>query len=233
MVLLPVLIVGFYLLYLQKTQARFVRSRLGRSLIPALAFACFGFTAWSWSENHLLAQSRGAWPEVYLGGPGFFGHADLVARMTVFAGIAAQAAAIGLSLALGRGLATRRLAAAVVVGVVLVASGCALHPAVQGVQLLGGLGIPVLAAELLLLGLWLAALRRATPVRLLSALALLLAIERLAVLREAIRLARGGENAFAESASAQGSLVFTASLLFALGAIAWSVRRVAADLRGG
>ncbi|MBI5762232.1 MAG: hypothetical protein HZA51_01770 [Planctomycetes bacterium] len=65
MAIVPVLIVGFYLLYLLKTE-RIRRGPAWRESAVALAaLACFGFTAWSWSENHLLSLDSKSWAEVY------------------------------------------------------------------------------------------------------------------------------------------------------------------------
>ncbi|MEK6643366.1 MAG: hypothetical protein AABZ08_05605 [Planctomycetota bacterium] len=65
MAIVPVLIVGFYLLYLLKTE----RIRRGpawkESAIALTALACFGFTAWSWTENHMLSLDAKSWAEVY------------------------------------------------------------------------------------------------------------------------------------------------------------------------
>lgn len=75
MAIVPVLIVGFYLLYLLKTD-RIRRGPAWRESAVALAaLACFGFTAWSWSENHLLSLDFRSWPAIYKKGE-LFHHTD-------------------------------------------------------------------------------------------------------------------------------------------------------------
>lgn len=65
MAILPVLIVGFYLLYLLKArQVESWRPWL-RNLIPVVAFLCFAFTGYSWTENHLLSLDQSSWLEQY------------------------------------------------------------------------------------------------------------------------------------------------------------------------
>jgi hypothetical protein len=85
MAILPVLIVSFYLLYLQKS-ARFhqwpAALRAGISLGIA---GCFAFVAWSWTENHLLSlQSQQVWTELYASGRWFFINAELFPRLAVW-----------------------------------------------------------------------------------------------------------------------------------------------------
>src|SRR5579871_3416916 len=55
MAILPVLIVGFYLLYVLKSKAGSAMSLTARALVGCGALACFAFTGWSWTENHLLS----------------------------------------------------------------------------------------------------------------------------------------------------------------------------------
>ncbi len=64
MMIVPVLIVGFYLLYLIKSDYAQARPWLWRGACIG-AFLCFAFVAWSWTENHLLSTDPRAWPEMY------------------------------------------------------------------------------------------------------------------------------------------------------------------------
>lgn len=66
MSILPVLIVGFYLLYVLKT-SWFSRQGVAVKVPIALAtLACFAFTGWSWTENHLLSlQGEDVWVDHY------------------------------------------------------------------------------------------------------------------------------------------------------------------------
>lgn len=65
MAILPVLIVAFYLLYLQKSAWLARRAWVWRVVVAATAFAGFAFIAWSWTENHLLSLDEAAWATLY------------------------------------------------------------------------------------------------------------------------------------------------------------------------
>jgi hypothetical protein len=58
MAVVPVLVVGFYLLYVHKARAR-------GAWVPIAAAACFVFVAWSWTENHLLGLDDKSWLAFY------------------------------------------------------------------------------------------------------------------------------------------------------------------------
>jgi hypothetical protein len=85
MAILPVLIVAFYLLYLQKSHRlheRPVAVRAGLSVGILLAFA---FVAWSWTENHLLSlQDQATWSAKYVGQSWFFFDRELIPRLSVW-----------------------------------------------------------------------------------------------------------------------------------------------------
>jgi hypothetical protein len=66
MAIVPVLIVGFYLLYLLKAKAVGRWPMWLRAAVGVVAFACFAFVAYSWTENHLLSvKSAEAWGAFY------------------------------------------------------------------------------------------------------------------------------------------------------------------------
>ena len=65
MALIPVLMVGFYLLYVAKSRRVESWGRLARFAVTVGAFACFVFTAYSWTENHVLSMDRAAWVDFY------------------------------------------------------------------------------------------------------------------------------------------------------------------------
>jgi hypothetical protein len=65
MAILPVLIVAFYLLYLQKSAWIARRAWGWRIAVAAAAFLGFAFIAWSWTENHLLSLDEAAWGPLY------------------------------------------------------------------------------------------------------------------------------------------------------------------------
>jgi len=86
MALLPVLIVGFYLLYLVKT-GWYQRSVGRRWWVTVPAFACFLFTAYSWAENHLLSlASQDQWTRFYADRRNFFVDLRLVVRLIMWSG---------------------------------------------------------------------------------------------------------------------------------------------------
>ena len=233
MALLPALIVGFYLLYLQKVEWSWVRSRCGRFFLPAVALACFGFTAWSWSENHLLAQHPPAWPSVYAGGSGFYRHVDLPWRLLVFAGMALQST-VGFCAAQLGGRFPRELGAVGVIGAIALGTGLSLHPTVSGVSLVSVDGAVIAAAEAALLAVWFFD-RFPNRVRVLAAMVALLALaERLAAVREAVRAQRVTAAASKiAGASSQGFALFVASLLLVALASGWSIWRVRRELASG
>lgn len=111
MAIVPVLIVGFYLLYLLKTDRIRRGPALRESAIALAALACFGFTAWSWSENHMLSLDAKSWADVYQRGE-MFHHTPgayirslgwfLTSFPTMLLIVAWQIVARGVSQAIGR-----------------------------------------------------------------------------------------------------------------------------------
>jgi hypothetical protein len=66
MAILPVLIVGFYLLYLLKSKVIGTWPFAARAAIGCGALAGFAFVGWSWTQNHLLSlQTPQFWAEQY------------------------------------------------------------------------------------------------------------------------------------------------------------------------
>lgn len=65
MVVIPVLIVAFYLLYVLKSRVIADWSFVSRAAIGCTIAVCFLFVAFCWSTNHLLQLDREAWPEIY------------------------------------------------------------------------------------------------------------------------------------------------------------------------
>ena len=65
MAILPVLIVCFSLLYVQKSAWITRRAWFWRIPVAGVVFAGFAFIAFSWTENHLLSLDAAAWPELY------------------------------------------------------------------------------------------------------------------------------------------------------------------------
>jgi len=65
MLVVPVLIIAFYLLYLIKSSMLWNWPYPLRVLVATGTSLCFVFVGFCWTANHLLANSRSSWPEVY------------------------------------------------------------------------------------------------------------------------------------------------------------------------
>jgi hypothetical protein len=83
MLILPALIVGFYLLYLLKVR-RVRHWPLARMCVGGLAFACFAFIAVSWTENHLLSLDTSHWDEMYRSGSLVYRNPAIVSRVSLW-----------------------------------------------------------------------------------------------------------------------------------------------------
>ena len=66
MIVVPVLIVAFYLLYLLKSKLMARWPRAVRSLVAIGTAACFVFVGFCWTANHLLSVNESRWPQVYV-----------------------------------------------------------------------------------------------------------------------------------------------------------------------
>ena len=85
MAILPVLIVAFYLLYLQKSKRWHHFSAWIRAVVSVGILCCFAFVAWSWTENHLLStRGQAVWTEVYGSNRWFYLDPELMPRLTVW-----------------------------------------------------------------------------------------------------------------------------------------------------
>ncbi|MCA9092073.1 MAG: hypothetical protein KDA68_01190 [Planctomycetaceae bacterium] len=65
MLIIPALIVGFYLLYLIKSKFFEKASRGPRMVILATTSLCFLFVGAGWSSNHALMEIETSWPHIY------------------------------------------------------------------------------------------------------------------------------------------------------------------------
>ena len=99
MAIVPVLIVGFYLLYLGKSARAQAWSRPARAGLAAVTWICFVFVAWSWIENHALSMRRDPadWVAHYRSGASTYGDVAIAPRLVLWLGVAAASwcAAIG------------------------------------------------------------------------------------------------------------------------------------------
>lgn len=209
MAVLPVLIVGFYLLYLLKNRWGETRSRAVPMLIGVVTTACFAFVAWSWTENHLLSLAgQEVWSGQYVSQSLIYRSNQLLPRLAMWFCGTFAILAVWLSWQLWwpqrpgivQGSAGARPAAALGLAGLVMASVCAglywmtmldHHRAALSTSMmlvpwillvLGGLGLTVLFAEQFRQG-------RLSRGRLsLLSTSLLSAITAVACLRESIRL---------------------------------------------
>ncbi len=85
MAILPVLIVGFYMLYLLKSTWLGRHASWLAAVVGLVAFACFVFTGFSWTENHLLSLDRAIWPSHYESGAMVYRSSLIVPRFLMWA----------------------------------------------------------------------------------------------------------------------------------------------------
>jgi hypothetical protein len=81
MIVIPVLVIAFYLLYIVKSKVVSQMSlpvRLGLSISIA---ACFLFVAFCWTANHLLSLNASVWPDAYGSGVAVKSRAALTLRL--------------------------------------------------------------------------------------------------------------------------------------------------------
>ncbi|HEY0984018.1 hypothetical protein [Schlesneria sp.] len=84
MIVVPVLIVGFYLTYLVKSQRLWTWPYLVRVAVLLVTSACFVFVGFCWTANHLIANRGATWPEVYTTGQLPFTYTEVIVRMLVW-----------------------------------------------------------------------------------------------------------------------------------------------------
>jgi hypothetical protein len=100
MAIVPILMVGFYLLYLAKTDRAAAWSARARGAVGLIAFGCFAFTAYSWTENHLLSSDPSVWADHYAEGRMLYTSGALWPRFALWlaGAIPVMAAALGWQL---------------------------------------------------------------------------------------------------------------------------------------
>jgi hypothetical protein len=85
MSILPVLIVAFYLLYLQKSERWYSWPAAARAAISLGILGCFAFVAWSWTENHLLSlRDESVWADHYVSNDWFYYDPEQFPRLAVW-----------------------------------------------------------------------------------------------------------------------------------------------------
>jgi hypothetical protein len=86
MSILPVLVVGFYALYLLKTDWLKRHGWVLNAAAGLIPFLCVGYVGYSWTENHLLSlRGEGQWAEFYGSGRLVFFDLEMVPRLLVWA----------------------------------------------------------------------------------------------------------------------------------------------------
>ena len=63
--IVPAIMIGFYALYVAKTQWFAMQSRGVRIAVAVLPMVCFAFVGYSWTENHLLSLDTTSWVAHY------------------------------------------------------------------------------------------------------------------------------------------------------------------------
>lgn len=86
MIVIPALIVAFYLLYLIKSQWMARWPRFIRAGIATVAGLLFVFVGFCWTANHLLSMNAASWPDMYMTGKLPFSASTVVLRMLVWGG---------------------------------------------------------------------------------------------------------------------------------------------------
>lgn len=256
MAIVPVLIIAFYLLYVQKSKWMEQRGAGARAVLALGVLVMFLFVAWSWSENHLLSiAGQDVWTEHFAAGRMWSLSDELLPRLSLWVIGSLTTLSVLLAWQL-RSSATativRRLALIGIVGAggAIGAGGWYASVLPEGVRtaVTGSSNIVVLAGALLGLvffsGAW-AAMARAGV---LSKRLLLVACGNLALAKLCATLLREirrhvalveteqwqpAMDATQESARWQGLGVFLLFTLLNLAAISWIVVKVRRQLKNG
>jgi hypothetical protein len=86
MIVIPVLVVVFYLLYVLKMDFLSKRGRTAQSLVAAAVAVGVVFVGFCWTANYLLSTDEPSWPEVYATGRLPFTATHVIVRMLVWIG---------------------------------------------------------------------------------------------------------------------------------------------------
>jgi hypothetical protein len=237
MAVIPALIIGFYLLYLGKTER--VGARKGWAVFVSLAaVACFVFVGYSFTENHLLSIAPSDWAGFYGSGKLAYIVPAAAPRYAMFFLGAFPTLAIGLGWQLlGRGTTHRSVAHLGIGG--LIASAVMLGlwietlPEAASSAVLGPAGGPWLGVATLggltQFGAWAFALRRGLsrgPL-VVGTFGLAATLLGMSCVREVVRLSAVDIGALAEqhaySAQSGGLLLFVLFLAINGALIVWAI----------
>jgi hypothetical protein len=132
MLLLPALIAAYYMLYVIKSHALTGKWAAVRGPVTIAAFVCFSYTAWAWTENHVLSLHEEAWKYQYSSGDYLYRNAEIFPRLGywITASFATLSVVLAWQLHWGRrlhdpvnlDLATRRLRSLALLGLAMSAT---------------------------------------------------------------------------------------------------------------
>ena len=253
MSILGVLIAGFYLYYVLKTERLRSAAPHWRLCVALAALACLAFTGYAWVENHALSlQSQDTWSQHYADGRMWHNEPGLLPRSGVwlFSAWATWAMGVGWQLR-GRGdvntTCVVRLAVISISGLVMAAASGALFARTlgeAGAVMTSRAVLPYVVGAIvgvaLQIGAWIMMARQGRfSGRLLAAgsSGVVLTLLGLAVLREALRVTRidisGLYDQHAAAAAVGGWLVFAAFVAINAVLIAWCLQIVRRHARPG
>lgn len=104
MIVIPVLIGAFYLLYLVKSSTISKWPYAARAAVVIVVAGCFLFVGFCWTANHLVANNEADWPAIYASGQIAIAASAVILRMLIWLG----GAFAGLSVMAVWQLAARR-----------------------------------------------------------------------------------------------------------------------------
>lgn len=84
MIVIPVLIVAFYLLYLVKSKRYAGWSSAVRTALAVVIACCFLFVGFCWTANHLISMDAAAWPAIYETGDVALSSVDVTLRVLIW-----------------------------------------------------------------------------------------------------------------------------------------------------
>jgi hypothetical protein len=129
MLLLPALIVAYYMLYLIKSHLLLGKWTILRGSAAVVALACVLYTAWAWTENHVLSLHEETWTTFYSLHPYIYRNSEISPRLGywITASFTTLALAVSWQLHWGRRYlevanldrATRRLRSLAILGLAM------------------------------------------------------------------------------------------------------------------
>lgn len=250
MAILPVLIVGFYALYLTKGDWLWENRWPLRAVVAAAILACFVFIGWSWTENHLLSVAgQKVWTEQYTANRVGYATSELLPRMGVWLGgvFPVMAALVAWPLSRTATAQTAQQLAILALGGLVISLGCTawylgtIDAALRSAVLNSDCRVwqaAVVIGILLQIAAWILVLRSSALAPLPRWLALagaILAVAGGAACREALRVSRLDMNVLKDqreaAATVGGFWLFALFLVLNFAIIAGCIALVARSLK--